>query len=52
MQADIGRAFDPEILTRFFRLVPGLVTKDEQQKKETRAARTARSPRPFFADST
>jgi putative nucleotidyltransferase with HDIG domain len=52
MHADIGRAFDPEILTRFFRLVPGLVTKDDQQKKETRAARTARSPRPFFADST
>jgi putative nucleotidyltransferase with HDIG domain len=24
MQADVGRQFDPEILTRFFRLVPGL----------------------------
>jgi len=47
MQADIGRSFDPEILTRFFRLVPLLETGDEK----TRAARAA-PPASRFADST
>ncbi|HJQ20911.1 MAG TPA: HD-GYP domain-containing protein [Gemmatimonadaceae bacterium] len=52
MLADIGRAFDPEILTRFFRLVPDIAERRKVQEENRNAGGvTARRPR-SSADST